>query len=115
MPEVHKLSDLINKVALPILYSLSLNAANDFTVGAQTIVFPAGSTAGAQLCINIPIIDDVLVELLESFSVSAASNDPNVEFSAGGNLATVSITDNDGESHVVLLCNTQCMAIAHFK
>ena len=78
------------------LYPL-LNIASDFTVSSQTQVFPAGSSAGERRCINIPINDDVLVELLESFSVSLSSTDPNVEFSPGGTQATVTITDNDGK------------------
>lgn len=67
----------------------------DFTPSLQTVVFPLGSSAGEQRCINVPINNDALVEVLETFSVSANSNDPNVEFSVGGNLATVSIMDDD--------------------
>lgn len=69
----------------------------DFTPTPQTVVFPLGSAAGVQRCINIPLNDDTLVEVLESFSVSADSNDPNVEFMPGGDVATVSITDNDSK------------------
>ena len=59
-----------------------------------------GSSAGERRCINIPLNDDVLVEVPESFFVGADSTDPNVEFSPGGDVASVTITDNDSKKHV---------------
>ena len=60
-------------------------------------MFPLGSVASERRCINIPLTDDGLVELSESFFVGASSTDPNVEFSPGGDLTTVTITDNDSK------------------
>lgn len=79
-----------------------LTIVRDFTLGAQTVTFPVSSSAGAQMCTNIPITNDILVELTETFSVEASSNDPNVEFSVGGgDQAVVSITDNDSKRLVI--------------
>ena len=72
-------------------------AANDFSTAPVTVFFPAGSSAPLQLCQNIPIINDVLVEMLESFTVTASSNDPNAEFNPGDDVSTVEITDDDSE------------------
>ena len=72
-------------------------AALDFTPAPQTVVFPLGSAPGERRCIDIPLNDDTLVEVLESFSVSADSSDPNIEFMPGGNVAAVTITDNDSK------------------
>ena len=83
---------------IKLLITLSyVRAALDFTPDPQTVVFPVGSSVGERRCIDIPLNDDVLVEVPESFSVIAASTDPNIEFSAGGNVATVTITDNDSK------------------
>lgn len=60
------------------------------------VLFPSGSTPPERRCIDIPINDDLLVEGLESFSVSASTNDPNAVFTAGRDIAAVNIADNDG-------------------
>ena len=69
----------------------------DFTNTPLTTIFPAGASVGERRCVNIPLNDDTLVEVPESFSVSADSDDPNVLFTAGGDAATVTITDNDSK------------------
>ena len=69
----------------------------DFTNVALPTLFPAGSSVGERRCVNIPLNDDTLVEVPESFSVSADSNDPNVLFTPGRDTATVTITDNDSK------------------
>lgn len=90
------LNTLSYVIILPFL--ICIHTAADFTTTPQTVVFPIGSVPGQPpQCIDIPITDDVLVELLESFSVTATSTDPNVEFSPGGNQAVVTITDNDSK------------------
>ena len=77
----------------------------DFTPPPQlTVEFPAGSAPPAQMCINFIIVDDILVEMLESFFVNADSTDPNVEFMPGGDVATVSIMNNDSKK-VVSQCS----------
>ena len=75
----------------------NLHTDLDFTNTPQPAIFPVGSSVGEQRCISILLTDDVLVEVPESFSVTADSNDPNVLFTFGGNAATVTITDNDSK------------------
>ena len=48
------------------------------------------------MCINIQINDDLDVEQLEAFNVMADSTATNVQFTTGGDSASVFITDNDG-------------------
>ena len=66
-------------------------------------MFPVGSVAGESSCLNISFNDDTLVEVQESFSIKAVSSDPNVEFSPGGDMATVTIMDNDGKVMTVIV------------
>ncbi len=80
-----------------ILFFPISHADLDFTNAAQTVIFPVGSSVGERRCININLNDDVLVEVPESFSVSATSNDPNVLFTPGLNMAAVNIADNDSK------------------
>jgi hypothetical protein len=60
----------------------------------QAIVFPVGSGARERRCLNITFNNDTLVE---SFSIVATSNDPNVEFSPGGATALITIIDDDSK------------------
>lgn len=81
---------------------VSLCAALGFKLISQTVVFPVGSVAGESSCFNITFNDDTLMEVSESFSVRAVSSNPNVEFSPGGDMATVTIMDNDGKVMTVI-------------
>ena len=56
------------------------------------LVFTAGTINGTLQCINVAIIDDLLVEPNETFTVTLTSNSV-VEL--GDNLTTITITDND--------------------
>ena len=72
----------------------------DYTSTTQAVTFSAGTVPGgfgSRQCINIPIIDDILVENPESFSVSASSTNGDVDF-PNGNAAVVQIADNDSKS-----------------
>ena len=60
----------------------------------QTVVFPVGSAAMERRCLNITFNESTLVE---SFSIRAESNDPNVEFSQGGAMAMVTIINVDSK------------------
>ena len=68
----------------------------------QTVVFPVGSAAMERRCLNITFNESTLVE---SFSIGAESNDPNVEFSPGGATAMVTITDDDSKRVLVIKIN----------
>jgi len=52
-------------------------------------------TSSSMVCINTSIIDDTVVEEVESFTVSVSTTDTAVTISPSS--ATVIIIDNDGE------------------
>ena len=68
---------------------------------------------GSQLCINIPINDDICCEQLESFQVVASSTNPGVTFS-GGSSSSVIIQDNDSECLDLYICQPTFMQISQF-
>ena len=80
----------------------------DFNPISELVTFPPGAAAGDaatdQQCFFITagigggsdIINDMIVELLESMTLIASSANPDVEFTAaGGNMATLQIMDDD--------------------
>ena len=76
--------------------SIDTFGCQDFTSTTTTVTFAAGSVAGAQMCINIPITDDNCCEVLENFQVDASSTNAGVTFRTSSS-ATVFIQDNDGK------------------
>ena len=60
------------------------------------MTFDQGATTGNTQNASIDIIDDSLVEGTESFVVSGNVTAP-ASFVAGGDTATITILDNDGE------------------
>ena len=69
-------------------------ANKDFTGLPTVIIFLSGELLGAVSCVNITIIDDKLVEEVESFSVKLSSDFPGVTVSQA--LTEIEISDNDG-------------------
>lgn len=59
------------------------------------LAFPANSPLGTQQCFNIPIIDDVIKEVTESFQLSCVVSDPRCLFLGP---ARVDIIDEDSMS-----------------
>lgn len=71
-------------------------APGDYTsVVNYPLVFFTGDPVGSEQCVNITIIDDLVVEPDQSFSVSLTSSDP-VYFTPTSQ-ASVVIADNDCE------------------
>ena len=68
---------------------------------STTVTFPAGSSSGpprAFQCAPVTITNDAIVETrFESTQLSASSSAPNVVFTAGGNVASLQIEDDDSE------------------
>ena len=60
------------------------------------MTFHKGATTGVTKNVSVEIIDDSLVEGTESFVVSGDVAAP-ASFVPGGDTATVTILDNDGE------------------
>lgn len=54
-----------------------------------------GSTPRA--CTNFTILDDQVLEDVETFSVMLTEDDPRVQVAAGRDEATIEIADNDGK------------------
>ena len=72
-------------------------AGADYTETVQSLVFPAGTSSGAYLCISIPIINDGIAETNQSFSVILTSLTLDVlTVPDGGGQATVTIIDDEG-------------------
>ena len=76
-------------------------ASGDFIGTTCTVTFAAGSGPGATTTPSCPItlIGDLVVEMDETFSLSATitnSNGESVSFTSGGNVATATIVDDDG-------------------
>lgn len=65
---------------------------DDFTAKTQSITFQPGET-GPKL-IEIGLVDDILVEPTEAFTVSLGASAAQVTL---GHAATVNIVDNDGK------------------
>ena len=70
----------------------------DYTGVTTTLTFTSGATVGAEMCINIPINNDLLVENTENFQVVVAS-DPNVMFDPASGSAIINILDDDSKSN----------------
>ncbi len=74
--------------------SLSLSIApGDYDVVNTTLIFLFGTAHDGQICMDIIISDEELVELDETFLLKADSLDPNVNII---NTATVTIINTDG-------------------
>ncbi|RZK37208.1 MAG: hypothetical protein EOO90_25765, partial [Pedobacter sp.] len=72
-------------------------AGSDFTVPAtQTVIFPAGSISGAVQTITIPILDDLISEPTETFTLTLNAATQGVTI--GTAVGTGTITDNDASS-----------------
>ena len=72
-------------------------AGADYAETVQSLVFPAGTSSGAYLCVSIPIINDGIAETNQSFSVILTSPSPDVlTVSENGGQTTVTIIDDEG-------------------
>lgn len=58
----------------------------------MSVFFPAASAVGTELCVDIVIVDDIIIEPVEVFEVEASGG------TFADNIAQVSITDNDSKS-----------------
>ena len=72
-----------------------LSAPSDYSAVSQEVVFPAGST---QRSVAIPIMDDSVLEAMESFYVRVTIPASHVEVvMLDTDVATISITDDDSK------------------
>ncbi|KQM69470.1 hypothetical protein ASE74_05645 [Pedobacter sp. Leaf216] len=69
-------------------------SGSDYTATSGTLNFPAGSAAGTTLTFTVPIINDNIVELNETFNATISNVSGNL-VSIATATASVTITDND--------------------
>ena len=85
--------------SLLLIYIVPLThclVGDDFHLVSQEVTFHQGATTDVTQNASVEIIDDSLVEGTESFVVSGDVAAPTL-FVPGGDTATVTILDNDGE------------------
>ena len=75
---------------------------------SMDVVFPDGTSNGVMQCIDVTIIDDSEIERNETFIVILTASSPAVNL--GSAVATITITDTDGES---IHTATPCTIIEH--
>nr|WP_316829064.1 Calx-beta domain-containing protein [Pedobacter miscanthi] len=75
-------------------------AGSDYTATTGSVTFPAGSLSGATQTFSIPVINDNIAELTETFTVklNSVSTGSVVTIPAGGATGTATITDDDAAS-----------------
>ncbi len=87
-------------------------AGTDYTATTGSVTFPAGSLSGATQTINIPVINDNIAELAETFTLTLNSigAGSTVTIPAAGATGTATITDDDVAS--VVIANTSAIESA---
>ena len=77
-----------------LLTSFFFSAPADFSPTSDTVTFEPALTPMPE-CRRIMIINDLVLEVEEEFTISLATNDTRVSFNLDDNLAVVFISDND--------------------
>ena len=85
----YSLSNLIDKIT----YSIA-GHGHDYVSVMSNQTFITGSSDGYTRCINISIIDDHVLEDIETFSLRLFNTDPDIVL--GDDVALITIIDNDG-------------------
>ena len=75
----------------------------DFQEYSEVLQF---GTCQRMYCVDITIVDDLVLELVESFNVSLERNGLDSRISLDPTVAQINITDDDGE--VTMLYNCRC-------
>ena len=78
------------------------SAGSDYTAVEKILSLPVGSESGNKVCINVPIIDDTIVEDTEEFVIHLLVHDLNVDVPMAYAYANVQIMDNDGMIYVLM-------------
>ena len=88
--------------------SLSLAEGQDFTLSRSEITFDAGANDGNSITVFVDVLDDLLVEGTECFTLSesiSTATAPGASFVGGP--ATVCILDNEGKTVSVVVFSVQ--------
>ena len=85
---------------------VSLTALLDYEpLVSVPLVFTAGSVAGESMKFSVGIVDDMVVEGSEQFSLRVTDSTTSAQPVTGQDLLSVAIIDNDfGKSHISLYC-----------
>ena len=81
---------------------------------AMSVMFPAGSTTGSEMCVNVTGVPDTIAEGLEVRSVTIQPSADYIRDAPGGFTLTVTIevVDNDSELNIrpinILVKETVC-------
>ena len=67
-----------------------------------TLIFNSNNV-NSMLCVNVPIINDLICEGNEIFNVGLTENDPNVILSSTQSSGIVTIIDDDSTCSVILM------------
>ena len=75
---------------------LHYTASSDYqAIDSATLTFSAGSVAGAAQSLSVEIVDDLVVEGSEQFSLTITDSSPSAQPVSGRGTVTVTIIDND--------------------
>ena len=83
-------------------------------LSAISVMFPAGSTTGSEICVTVTGVTDTIAEGLEVSSVTIQPSADYIRDAPGGFTLTVTIevVDNDGELNIrpinILVKETVC-------
>ncbi len=69
----------------------------DYKTLSDKLTFPRSSAASSSLTVNVTIVDDLLVEGMEYFTIHALSMDAAAYFIPGRNSTTIHIMDDDSK------------------
>lgn len=71
-------------------------AGSDYTAVEKILSLPVGSESGDKICVDVPIIDDAVVEETEQFVIHLLVHDLNVDVPMAYAYANIHIIDDDG-------------------
>ena len=74
---------------------MSAIAGSDYAAISTHLMFPTGSVSGDMKCINITIIDDVVLEEDETLTVAMTNTSPYNYVAVEDDELTLTIRDND--------------------
>ena len=82
-----------SQVDLNSFYNLYI--VDDYISLNETLEFPAESSLGTRICVNVTIVNDVRVESEEDFSISLSSIDPVIIIDPDSEVLNVTILSED--------------------
>ena len=85
-----------------LLYAVSFHlVSEDFTLLRSEVTFVIGANDGNTITVLVDVLDDLLVEGTECFTLSGGIGSPAAPGSSFvGGPVTVCILDNDGKTHI---------------